>query len=304
MSAKRVASRVPSSTPFTAEAATGPRLSLEFFPPRRTEGDGASGGIDGVVMRLRDLNPSFCSCTYGAGGSTRDGTRETVRRLIELGFNAVPHLSIGTDSEADIGALLDHYRELGVRRIVALRGDVPSGVGRARLVHNAETLVRWIRAHSGDHFEIEVAAYPETHPDARSPAEDLDFFARKVAAGATGAITQYFYNVDAYVDFVDRCRRAGITVPIVPGIMPITNLDGIVRFSENCGADLPRWIRKQLEALRDDEPGLRAFGIEVVTRVCQELLAAGAPGLHFYTLNRWGATAAICRNLGLNSAAA
>ena len=304
MSAKRVASRVPSSTPFTAEATGGPRVSLEFFPPRRTEGDGGGSGIDGVIERLRDLNPAFCSCTYGAGGSTRDGTRETVRRLIELGFDAVPHLSIGTDSESDIGALLDHYRQLGVRRIVALRGDVPSGVGRARLTHNAETLVRWIRAHSGDHFEIEVAAYPETHPDARSPAEDLDYFARKVAAGANGAITQYFYNVDAYVDFVDRCRRAGIAIPIVPGIMPITNLDGIVRFSENCGADLPRWIRKQLEALRDDEPGLRAFGIEVVTRVCQELLAAGAPGLHFYTLNRWGATAAICRNLGLNSTAA
>ncbi|MGA0838401.1 MAG: methylenetetrahydrofolate reductase [Pseudomonadales bacterium] len=283
-----------SPTPFTASAT---RISLEFFPPRN--GDIAS--INTVVGRLKAANPLFCSCTYGAGGSTRDGTRQTVAHLFELGLDAAPHLSIGTDSEATIHGLLDEYRALGVRRIVALRGDVPSGVGRARYIHNAETLVRWIRAHSGDHFDIEVAAYPETHPDARSPGEDLEFFRRKVEAGATGAITQYFYNVQAWENFAERASRVGVSVPIVPGIMPITNLEGIVRFSESCGADLPRWIRKHLEALRDDEAGLKAFGIDVVTRLCEDLLAAGAPGLHFYTLNRWGATAAICRNLGLLS---
>ncbi len=281
-----------SPTRFTASET---RVSLEFFPPRG--GDVAS--IDPVVTRLREARPLFCSCTYGAGGSTRDGTRQTVAHLFKLGLDAAPHLSIGTDSEETIHALLDEYQALGVRRIVALRGDVPSGVGRARYTHNAETLVRWIRAHSGDHFDIEVAAYPETHPDARTPAEDLEFFRRKVDAGATGAITQYFYNVQAWEDFVERATKVGVTLPIVPGIMPITNLEGIVRFSESCGADLPRWIRKHLEALRDDEAGLKAFGIDVVTRLCEDLLAAGAPGLHFYTLNRWGATAAICRNLGL-----
>lgn len=272
------------------------RLSFEFFPPRSDEG---RDSLRSVAARLAALQPDFCSCTYGAGGSTRDGTRETTRLLTELGVDAAPHLSIGGDTRETVFGLLDEYRAAGVRRIVALRGDLPSGLGRARFVHNAEALVRWIREHSGDHFHVEVAAYPETHPDAASPAEDLEFFARKVAAGANGAITQYFYNPHAYVDFVGRCRRAGIDIPIVPGIMPITNFDGIVRFSEACGADIPRWMRKHLEALRDDADALRAFGIEAVTRLCEDLIAAGAPGLHFYTLNRWGATRAICANLGL-----
>lgn len=272
------------------------RLSFEFFPPRN---EGGQETLQRVAERLSAVAPAFFSCTYGAGGSTRDGTRETVRQLLGTGVPVAPHLSIGGDSRDAINAMLDGYRAMGVARIVALRGDLPSGIGRARFVHNAETLVRWIREHSGDHFHIEVAAYPEVHPDARSPEDDLDYFKAKVAAGADSAITQYFYSPYAYYDFVERCERAGIGVPIVPGIMPITNIEGIIRFSENCGADVPRWLRKRLEALQDDEPGLRAFGVETVTRLCRDLIDAGAPGLHFYTLNRWGASLAICRNLGL-----
>jgi methylenetetrahydrofolate reductase (NADPH) len=272
------------------------RLSFEFFPPRH---EGGQQSLQSVAVRLNELRPAFFSCTYGAGGSTRDGTRETVRQLGALGLTVAPHLSIGGDSQEDIFATLDAYKAMGVTRIVALRGDLPSGIGRARFVHNAETLVRWIREHSGDHFHLDVAAYPETHPDGRSPEDDLEFFRRKLAAGADSAITQYFYNPYAYYDFMERCAKIGIEAPVVPGIMPITNYDGIIRFSENCGADVPRWLRKHLEAVKDDERALREFGVEVVTRLCQDLLAAGAPGLHFYTLNRWGASLAICRNLGL-----
>ena len=273
------------------------QLSFEFFPPRN---EGGQESLQRVAARLSELEPEFFSCTYGAGGSTREGTRETIRQLLGMGLDAAPHLSIGADSKADVFALLDGYQAMGVSRIVALRGDLPSGSGRARFAHNAEDLVGWIREHSGDRFRVEVAAYPETHPDGRSPDEDLGFFCRKVAAGADGAITQYFYNPYAYYDFIERCAKAGITVPVVPGIMPITNYEGIIRFSGNCGADVPRWLCKRLEALQDDEAGLRSFGIEVVTRLCEDLLAAGAPGLHFYTLNRWGASLAICRNLGLD----
>ena len=274
------------------------RISCEFFPPR------GAAGVDGLLRiadKLADYRPDFYSCTYGAGGSTREGTRDTVSGLLASGIDAAPHLSIGADDKASIFALLDDYREMGVRRIVALRGDVPSGMGRARRTHNAENLVTWIREHSGDHFHLEVAAYPEVHPDASSPDEDLEFFRRKVAAGADSAITQYFYNPHAFYDFADRVAAAGMDIPLIPGIMPITNYEGIVRFSSNCGADIPRWILKRLEALQDDEPALRAFGIEVVTRLCEDLLAAGAAGLHFYTLNRWGATNTVCRNLGLDA---
>ncbi len=272
------------------------RLSFEFFPPRN---EGGQDGVRRVAARLSDLGPEFFSCTYGAGGSTREGTRETIRHLLGMGLPAAPHLSIGTDSKDDVFALLDGYKAMGVTRIVALRGDVPSGSGRARFVHNAQTLVEWIREHSGRHFHVEVAAYPEVHPDGQSPEHDLDHFARKVAAGADSAITQYFYNPYAYYDFMDRCAAAGIDLPVVPGIMPITNFDGIIRFSDNCGADVPRWLRKRLETYRNDERALRSFGIDVVTRLCEDLLAFGAPGLHFYTLNRWGASLAICQNLGL-----
>lgn len=277
------------------------RLSFEFYPPRTAKGHES---LSRVVAKLNELDPDFYSCTYGAGGSTREGTRDTITRLTGMGVDAAPHLSIGSDTRDAMVTLLDYYRSIGVTRIVALRGDLPSGMGRARFGHNAETLVRWIREHSAAHFHLEVAAYPETHPDARSPAADLEFFKRKVGAGANSAITQYFYNPHAYYDFVDRCEAAGIAIPIYPGIMPLTNYEGIVRFSENCGADVPRWIAKHLEAYTDDPPGLSEFGVEVVTRLCHDLLDAGAPGLHFYTLNRWGASRSICENLGLVSPAA
>jgi len=272
------------------------RLSFEFFPPRS---EPAMDSLTRVVARLNETGPEFFSCTYGAGGSTRDGTRETIARLLSLGVRAAPHLSIGADSQGTIFDLLDRYREMGVRRIVALRGDLPSGMGAGRIGHNAESLVRWIREHSGDHFHIEVAAYPEVHPDAASAAADLEFFAAKVGAGADSAITQYFYNPHAYYDFVDRCLAAGISVPIYPGIMPITNLEGILRFSAKCGADVPRWLVKRLEDFRGDESAIRAFTTDFLTRLCDELISAGAPGLHFYTLNRWGVSRAVCMNLGL-----
>lgn len=277
------------------------RLSFEFFPPRTEAGQRSLGQ---VAARLAELKPDFYSCTYGAGGSTREGTKDTITRLIQTGLNAAPHLSIGGDSRIDTFALLDYYRDIGVKRIVALRGDLPSGIGRARFSHNAQTLVSWIREHSADHFHLEVAAYPETHPDAKSPAADLEYFKAKVEAGANSAITQYFYNPNAYYDFVDRCTRIGIRIPIYPGIMPITNYESLIRFSDNCGADVPRWIRKHLEAYADDEVALKQFGVEVVTRLCEDLLAAGAPGLHFYTLNRWGSSRSICHNLGLTARAA
>lgn len=272
-----------------------PRLSFEFFPPRTENGEASLGR---VAEKLNQLQPAFFSCTYGAGGSTREGTRETVRQLLEMGIDAAPHLSIGADSEEETSALLDLYRDMGVKRIVALRGDLPSGMGRTPIVNNAESLVKRIRAHSGDYFQLEVAAYPETHPEARSPEEDLKFFSEKVKAGANGAITQYFFNPYAYFDFMDRCAQAGVEVPIVPGILPITNYEGLIRISEKCGADVPRWLRKRLEELQEDEPGLKSFGVDVITRLCEDLLAAGAPGLHFYTLNRWGASLAVCNNLG------
>ena len=286
-----------STRAMTSKQARAIRVSFEFFPPRA---EGGQDSLQRVAARLAELGPDFYSCTYGAGGSTRDGTRDTIRTLLGDGFSAAPHLSIGGDDKARIFTLLDAYQEMGVARIVALRGDLPSGIGRSRFVHNAETLVGWIREHSGDHFHIEVAAYPETHPDARTPDEDLQFFKRKLDAGANSAITQYFYQPYAYYDFMDRCAAAGIQAPVYPGIMPITNYEGIVRFSENCGADVPRWLDRRLAAVKDDESAIRDLGVEVVTRLCEDLLAAGAPGLHFYTLNRWGATMAIGRNLGLD----
>ena len=242
--------------------------------------------------------------TYGAGGSTRTGTRDAVKLLKGQGRKVAPHLSIGGDDEAQTCSLLDEYRAEGIDRVVALRGDLPSGMGRARYTHNAEDLVRLIRDRFGDQFHLEVACYPETHPDAKSPASDLAFFKRKVDAGADTAITQYFYNAPAYFDFVDRATRAGIDIPIYAGIMPITNFQNIVRFSESCGADIPRWIVQHLKAFEDDERALVDFGVDVVTRLCEQLLAGGAPGLHLYTLNRWGASSRICDNLGLAVSAA
>ncbi len=274
------------------------RLSFEFFPPRTPQGQTS---LIRVAERLNRFRPTFFSVTYGAGGSTRDGTQEAIGLLLENGFNAAPHLSMGGDGPQQIRELLDVYAELGAQRIVALRGDLPSGMGRARYPNNAESLVGIIREHSDRQFHIEVAGYPETHPDATSPQSDLEFLKRKIDAGADSVITQYFYHPHAFFDFLNRARQVGITVPIVPGIMPITNFEGIVRFSEGCGADIPRWIRQHLDALQHDKDALIAFGVEVVTRLCTELLGADAPGLHFYTLNRWGATSRICENLGFDS---
>lgn len=280
----------------TAKDGARPRLSFEFFPPKSEPG---MDSLTRVVGRLRETRPDFFSCTYGAGGSTREGTRETVARLLSLGVDAAPHLSIGTDSRSTVFELLDRYRDMGVMRIVTLRGDVPSGMGASRISHNAEELVRWIREHSGHHFHLEVAAYPEVHPDATSAEADLDFFAAKVDAGADSAITQYFYNPHAYYDFMDRCAARGIDLPVYPGVMPISSLEGILRFSAKCGADVPRWIEKRLASYADDEAAIRAFTTDYLSRMCEELIGNGAPGLHFYTLNRWGVSLAICRNLNL-----
>lgn len=270
-------------------------LSFEFFPPR---GGDAQSSFDRTLNSLRDLRPDFCSVTYGAGGSTREGTFQTVAKLQSTGVDTAAHLSMGNESEASIGELLGEYTHAGVRRIVALRGDVTSGAGPGSTRY-AEELVRFIRAHSGDAFHVTVAAYPETHPDAPSPDADLDFFKRKVDAGADSAITQYFYNASAYYDFVERAQSCGINIPIIPGIMPITNYRSLARFSEKAGADIPRWLDRRLMALESNSAELQKFGLQVVTRLCEELLANGAPGLHFYTLNRAKATTAIINNLAL-----
>ncbi len=270
-------------------------ISFEFFPPR--DDDARSRLIANVASKLGSLEPEYFSVTYGAGGSTRDGTRQTVCDLLDAGHNAAPHLSMGADDTADIIAQLEDYANHGVKKIVALRGDQPSGYGATRFTHNAENLVALIRRYTDHQFHLVVAAYPETHPDATSAAEDLEFFKRKVDAGADSAITQYFYNPDAYESFLERTARLGIDIPIVPGIMPITNLDNLVRFSDKSGAEIPRWLRHVLADLKDDEDALIDFGVEVVSRLCERLIALGAPGLHFYTMNRWGATTRICRNL-------
>jgi len=275
-------------------------ISFEFFPPR--EAEGRTRLIHNVASKLAQLAPEYFSVTYGAGGTTKQGTRQTVDALIKNGFKAAPHLSMGADDIADIKQMLDDYQAAGVTRIVALRGDQPSGLGSTRFAHNAEALVRLIREHSGDTFDIEVAAYPEVHPDAQNAAADLDFFKRKIDAGASGAITQYFYNADAYENFLERANQAGITVPIIAGVMPITNLASILRFSEKCGAEVPRWLCKTLGDLEHDEPETARVGVDVVTRLCERLISLGAPGIHFYTLNRWGATTRICENLGYSTA--
>src|SRR5262245_38128532 len=263
------------------------RLSFEFFPPKTDRGQTL---LLETAATLDANRPVFYSVTYGAGGSTRDRTFEAVAGLTVAGFSVAPHLSMGTDDKAVVKALIDRYLSLGVTRMVALRGDIPSGFGSPRHVSHAVNLVTLLREHADSAFEIEVAAYPEVHPDAPSPDEDLAHFRRKIAAGANGAITQYFYNPDAYFDFV---ARANVAVPIVPGIMPITSYANLVRFSDNCGAEIPRWIRSRLAAYQNDDESLKAFGTDVVTALCQKLIAGGAPGLHFYTLNQTGPTQAI-----------
>jgi len=274
-------------------------VSLEFFPPRDIA---AQEKLVRSAKQLLALRPGYVSVTFGAGGSTRSGTADTVRMMQNLGCDAAPHLSCIGSSRAVLAEILDAYKASGIRRIVALRGDMPSGMGGdAGELRYASDLVGFIREHSGDWFHIEVAAYPEMHPQAQSAAEDLDHFAAKVRAGADGAITQYFFNVDAYFDFVARVQARGVTVPIVPGIMPITNHSQLLRFSNMCGAEVPRWIRLRLADFGDDRASIRAFGVDVGVQMCQRLLDAGAPGLHFYTLNNAEVTMEINRQLRLGS---
>ncbi len=273
------------------------RFSFEFFPPKTEQG---KEKLQVVRDRLASVNPDFFSVTFGAGGSTRDRTLETVVNLHQQGISTAPHLSCVGGTRESVAELLDLYRDNGINRIVALRGDLPSGMGAAGELRYANELVSFIREHSGDAFNIEVAAYPEFHPQARNAEEDLKNFARKVEAGANSAITQYFFNADSYFYFIDRLEQLGVTIPVVPGIMPIVNFSNLVRFSEMCGAEIPRWIRKQLEAYGDDSASIRKFGEEVVTEMCQKLLAAGAPGLHFYTLNQAEPSINIWQNLGID----
>jgi len=270
-------------------------LSFEFFPPKTAAG---KDKLRASWQRLAALKPAFFSVTYGAGGSTREGTLETVLEIRKAGYEAAPHISCMAASREEVAAQLERYKSHGIRHTVALRGDLPSGLAAAGEFRHASELVEFIRARTGDWFRIEVACYPEYHPQTRYAKDELVHFKRKVDAGANGAITQYFYNADAYLRFVDEARAAGIRVPIVPGIMPIANFSQLARFSDTCGAEIPRWLRLKLEGFHDDSASIRALGLDVVTALCERLLAGGAPGLHFYTLNQADLTAEICRRLG------
>ncbi|MDO9519165.1 MAG: methylenetetrahydrofolate reductase [NAD(P)H] [Pseudohongiella sp.] len=274
------------------------RFSFEFFPPRTDVG---VEKLRDVHRELAALKPDFFSVTYGAGGSTRDGTRQTVTSIKQAGSDVAPHLSFGGSSKEDIAALLSAYKEMGINRLVALRGDIPSGTGVASQYYYANELIEFVRQTTGDHFHIEVACYPEIHPQSDSYDSDLKYFKQKVDAGANSAITQYFYNPDAYFYFVEACRKAGINIPIVPGIMPITNFTNLQRFSNSCGAEIPRWIRQRLQSYGDDSNSIREFGIEVVQTLCEDLLAGGAPGLHFYTMNQTEPVRQIWRQLKLRA---
>ena len=268
--------------------------SFEFFPPKTAEG---MATLRDARAELAKFNPEFFSVTFGAGGSTRDRTMETVLDIQQQGLPAAPHISCISSSKEEIRGLLQAYQASGIKRLVALRGDLPSGEVSAGDFRYASELVAFIRAETDQHFHIEVAAYPEFHPEAKSPAADVLNLKRKIDAGANSAITQYFYNADAYFHFIDQCAAAGINVPIVPGIMPIYNITQLARFSNVCGAEIPRWLRLRLEEYGDDMPSLRAFGMDVVTDLCETLRVFGAPSLHFYTLNRAGVISNIIGNL-------
>ena len=274
-------------------------VSFEFFPPKTPEG---IEKLRAVRQQLYALQPQFCSVTYGAGGSTQDGTLQAVQAILDEGQQGASHFTCVGASRESVREKLALFQSMGVRRLVALRGDLPSGYGSMGEFRYAADLVAFIRAETGDHFHLEVAAYPEMHPQARSPEADLQAYAAKVKAGANSAITQFFFNADAYFRFVDEARKLGADVPVVPGIMPITNASGLLRFADSCGAEVPRWIRLRLQGLGDDAAGIRAFGLDVVTHLCEQLLAAGAPGLHFYTMNQSTAVLEICRRLGLAGA--
>ena len=272
----------------------GRDLSFEFFPPKTPAG---KEKLRASWRRLAALKPAFFSVTYGAGGSTREGTLETALEIRKDGHEGAPHISCIASSRDEVAAQLERYKSHGIRHIVALRGDLPSGLAAAGEFRHASDLVEFIRARSGDWFRIEVACYPEYHPQTRYAKDELVNFKRKVDAGANGAITQYFYNTDAYFRFIDEARAAGIRIPIVPGIMPIANFSQLARFSDACGAEIPRWLRLKLEGFHDDRASIQALGLDVVTALCARLLAGGAPGLHFYTLNQADLTAEICGRL-------
>jgi methylenetetrahydrofolate reductase (NADPH) len=270
-------------------------LSFEFFPPK------TEAGLDKLATtrsQLARFSPGFFSVTYGAGGSTRDNTRDIVIDTRAAGLDVAPHLSFGGDSEQAVIDLLTTYQEAGIARIVALRGDLPSGMGGAMQLVHANQLVEFIRKHFGNHFSLHVAAYPEIHPEAKSYQDDLHWLKEKFNAGANAAITQYFYNIDAYWYFIDQCQQVGIDQPVVPGIMPITNFQNLARFSGNCGAEIPRWMSQQLTQYGDDLESVEQFGIEAVSKLCEQLIAGGAPGLHFYTMNQVEPIATILSNLG------
>jgi methylenetetrahydrofolate reductase (NADPH) len=271
--------------------------SFEFFPPQTPEG---IERLRATRRQLAQLRPTFFSVTFGAGGSTRDRTIGTVLEICADGHQAAPHLSCIASSKAMAREMLERYRASGVKRVVALRGDLPSGLVDPGEFRYANELVAFIRREFGDAFHIEVAAYPEYHPQARSAQDDLANFKRKVEAGADSAITQYFYNADAYFSFVEECQAQGINIPIVPGIMPINKFSQLARFSDSCGAEIPRWIRRKLEGFGDDTASIRSFGLDVVTQLCDQLIRGGAPGLHFYTLNQAGPTSVIWQRLGLS----
>jgi len=272
-----------------------PPISFEFFPPQTPEG---AEKLTAARKRLAALKPEFFSCTFGAGGSTQDRTLDTIKLIHAEGHQAAPHLSCVGGTRENISALLKTYKEMGIKRIVALRGDLPSGMASIGEFHYANELVSFIRAQTGEHFHIEVAAYPEFHPQVNSAREDMLNFRRKIHAGANSAITQYFYNADAYFRFVDETRKLGVTAPIVPGIMPIVRYSQLARFSDMCGAEIPRWMRKTMEGYGDDVESVQAFGRDVVTQLCEKLIAGGAPALHFYTLNQANASIDILNRLG------
>ena len=275
---------------------TVPIFSFEFFPPKTPEG---KQKLRATWHELAKLEPRFFSCTFGAGGSTREGTLETVLEIRKAGHEAAPHISCVASTKQDVAETLERYKSHGIRHLVALRGDLPSGLAASGEFRYASELVAFIRQQTGDWFQIEVACYPEYHPQTRNAADEIRNFKKKVDAGANGAITQYFYNADAYFRFVDEARAAGVALPIVPGIMPIGNFAQLARFSDACGAEIPRWMRFKLEGFRDDTASIRAFGLDVVTALCEKLLAAGVPGLHFYTLNQAALSTEIWRRLKL-----
>lgn len=272
-------------------------ISLEFFPPKTPEG---VTKLAAVRQQLYALKPQFCSVTYGAGGSTQDGTFQTVQAILKERVDAAPHFSCIGASKESIRAQLHNFKTAGIRRIVALRGDLPSGYGASTLgeFRYASDLVAFIRAETGEHFHIEVGAYPEMHPQARSPQADLQAYVTKVKAGASSAITQMFFNTDAYFRFVDEAHALGADIPVIPGIMPITNASGIIRFADNCGTEIPRWMRLRLQGFGDDIASIQAFGLDVITDLCDQLRTAGVPGLHFYTMNQSKAVLDIAERLG------